>query len=58
MEWWSIVKYRISSTTSQGFRCRVSGVRKENKKLKPETFSTGKAIELCPGLTDQVFDVE
>jgi hypothetical protein len=34
----------------------VSGVRKE--KQKTETSSVGKAIELCPGPKDQVFDVE
>jgi hypothetical protein len=41
----------------------VSGVRKEKQKtetwtLKPEASCTGIAIALCPGLKDQVFDVE
>ncbi len=36
MELWSIAKYQVPSTKSQGFRCRVSGVREE-KELKPET---------------------
>jgi hypothetical protein len=25
MEWWSILKYQIPSTKSQGVRCQVSG---------------------------------
>jgi hypothetical protein len=42
---------------------QVSGVRKEKQKtetwtLKPEASCTGIAIALCPGLKDQVFDVE
>jgi hypothetical protein len=37
MEWWSIEKYQISSTKSQGVR--------EEKKLKPETHNTGKAMQ-------------
>jgi hypothetical protein len=32
MEWWSILKYQIPSTKSQGVRCQ----EKERWKLKPE----------------------
>jgi len=31
LEWWSIAKYQIPSTKSQGVRCRVSGVREEKQ---------------------------
>ena len=45
------MKSQAPSTKSQGFRCRVSGVREKTKTLKPETSTkartfTGKAIEL------------
>jgi hypothetical protein len=39
MEWWSIAKYQIPSTKSQGVRYQVSGVgcqEKETGELKPE----------------------
>ncbi len=56
MEWWSIAKYQIPSTKSQGFRCsagggsgtrfQVSGVRcqeKETQKLNTETSTKAQA---------------
>jgi hypothetical protein len=40
LEWWSLVKYQIPNTKSQGFRCQ-----ERNEKLKPETSSAGRAME-------------
>ena len=60
---WSHGFYEIPNSKHQVSGFQVSGVRcqgKKTKKLKPPAILifTGKAIELCIGPKDQVFDVE
>jgi hypothetical protein len=37
LEWWSVVKYQTPSTKTEGLRCRVSGVRCQEKDIEAET---------------------